>query len=157
MPLVWRLVRPAFARDLDGEGSRITGGRWNRRGKAVVYTSSHLSLSVLETYVHLPSELREDLPEMEAVSIRIPEGAGSTKVTAERFDVLMTAPDPYATCQSVGDDWFTRGADLALEVPSVLVPEETNVVLNALHPAMREVRIVASRTFRFDPRLSARH
>ena len=156
MRLVWRLVRPAFARDLDGEGSRITGGRWNRRGNAVIYTASHLSLSVLETYVHLPPELREELPEMQAVSIGIPEDARATKISAERFARLMASPDPYSACQAAGDEWFARGLDLALEVPSVIVPEEINIVLNALHPAMREVRVVRSRSFRFDARL-ARH
>jgi hypothetical protein len=44
--------------------------------------------------------------------------------------------------------------ELALDVSSVLVPEETNLVLNPLHPRMPDVKILSVRTFRFDPRLA---
>ncbi len=56
----------------------------------------------------------------------------------------------------MGDDWLDRSDDLVLEVPSVLVPEETNLILNPAHPRMREVKIVSTRAFHFDPRLVMR-
>ena len=62
MPLIWRLTSPAYAHVLDGEGARVAGGRWNSPGRRVVYASSHLSLSVLEVFVHIPPSLRDDLP-----------------------------------------------------------------------------------------------
>jgi RES domain-containing protein len=132
----------------------VTGARWNSPGRPTLYTSSFLSLSVLEAFVHLPGELRDDLPELEAISIQVPEDAGTSEVTSKQFDKLMAAPDPFAACQAIGDQWLARGVDLILKAPSVLVPEELNFMINPLHPEMRRVRIVSSRRFRFDPRLA---
>lgn len=152
MPLVWRLVWPQFADKLDGEGSRIAGGRWNSRGHRALYTSANLSLSVLEVYVHLAPEMRDTLPVLAAVRVAIPDNVGVTHVTAARLAELLTEQDPLAACQTVGDDWIGRGDDLVLEVPSILVPEEANLILNPAHPAMSDVSIVSTRAFRFDPR-----
>jgi RES domain-containing protein len=154
MATVWRLAPPAFAHLLDGEGSRIAAGRWNSPGRQVMYTSAHLSLSVLEVYVHIAPALRDDVPEFEAVRLDVPDDAGVTNVSLEQFERLMASRDPLAACQSVGDDWTSRGGDLVLRAPSVLVPEELNVMLNPAHPRMREVKIRSSRRFRFDPRPS---
>ena len=156
MPIVWRLVPPEFARMLDGEGSRIPGGRWNSPGGRVVYTSSHLSLCVLEVYVHIAPELRDSLPELEAVRISVPDDASRVEISSDRFARLTARVDPLAACRRIGDDWLSRGSHLMLEAPSVLVPEEFNFMLNPEHSRMREVRIVSSRRFRFDPRLAAK-
>src|ERR1043166_3188063 len=153
MAMVWRLTPPAFAHLLDGEGSREVGGRWNSPGGRVVYSSSHLSLAVLEVYVHIAPALRDDLPEFEAVRIDVPDDASRTEISLRAFERLMASSDTLAACRSAGDDWLARGADLILRAPSVLIPEELNFMLNPTHPRMPEVSIVSSRTFRFDPRL----
>jgi RES domain-containing protein len=154
MPLVWRLARPEFAEQLDGEGSGIEGGRWNPVGAPALYTSEHLSLSVLEVYVHLPPQMRDVLPVLTAVQISVPAGAGVTRVTLERLSELLASANSMAACQEVGLAWINRGHDLVLQVPSILVPEESNLVLNPLHADMPGVKIVSSREFRFDPRLA---
>lgn len=154
MPLVWRLARPEFAEHLDGEGSRLVGGRWNPIGRAALYTSEHLSLSVLEVYVHLPPQMRDVLPILTAVQISIPDDVGLTRVTAQQLAELLASSDPLAASLAIGTAWIDRGLDLVLQVPSVLVPEEANLVLNPAHPRMGEVRIVSTRAFRFDPRLA---
>jgi RES domain-containing protein len=155
MPLVWRLTRPEFAGELNGEGARLFGGRWNSRGRNALYTSSHLSLSVLEVYVNLPLALRNDLPMLEAIRISVPDDASTMRVTPESLSELLANPDPLAACRAVGDDWIGRGDHLVLQVPSILVPEEANLILNPIHPAMGDVTIVSMRTFHFDPRLVA--
>lgn len=155
MPLAWRLARPEFAEHLDGEGSRIEGGRWNPIGMPALYTSEHLSLSVLETYVHLPPQMRDVLPVLTAVQISVPDSAGSMRVMPERLSELLASENPLAASQAIGRAWISRGHDLVLQVPSILVPEESNLVLNPLHPHIADVRIVSSRAFRFDPRLAA--
>jgi RES domain-containing protein len=154
MATVWRLAPPTFARALDGEGSRQSGGRWNSPGRPMVYTSSHLSLCVLEVYVHIPPELRIELTDFEAVRISVPDHASKTEISPEQFRGLMLRRDPLHACQAAGDDWLTRGSDLVLQAPSVLIPEEVNMMLNPRHPHMNEVAIISSRRFRFDPRLA---
>jgi RES domain-containing protein len=156
MPLVWRLARSEFANELDGEGSRLFGARWTSRGRNAVYAASYLSLAVLEVYVNIPQEVRDDLPILRAVRIFIPDDAHATQVSQEQLAGLMAAPDPIAASRRVGDNWLDRSETLLLEVPSVLVPEETNLVLNPAHPRMRDVKITSTRAFHFDPRLVMR-
>ena len=153
MPVVWRLAAPAYAQVLTGAGNRIVGARWNSPGRGVVYTSAHLSLAILETYVHLSQAQRETLPEFEAVRISVPDNAGATHVSTAEFERLASAPDPESACRAVGDRWLATGAQLILSAPSVIVPEELNIMLNPAHPRMRDVAIVATRKFRFDTRL----
>ena len=153
MPTVWRQTTPAFARRLDGEGSREAGGRWNSPGRGLVYTSSHLSLCVLEVYVHLPSELRDQRAEFEAVRISVPDDMNRTEMTIKQFERLMASADPLRACRDAGDRWLAAAAELVLAAPSVVVPEELNMMLNPAHPRMREVTIVSTRRFRLDPRL----
>ena len=154
MPLVWRLTPPEFHTELDGEGARLFGGRWNSPGLRALYTSSHLSLSVLETYVNIPLLLRNSLPVYQAVRISIPDTASTVRVSPAQFAELLTTSDPVAASRSIGDDWIARRDNLMLQVPSVLVPEETNLILNPAHARMREVKIVSTRAFHFDPRLA---
>jgi RES domain-containing protein len=154
MPLVWRLTQPRFADELDGEGARMVPGRWNSRGRNALYTASHLSLAVLEVYVNIPHDLRDDLPVFEAVRIAIPDDAAVTRVSQQRLARLMAESDPMIASRRVGDDWLDGSDTLVLEVPSVVIPEETNLVLNPAHPRMREVEIVSRRPFHFDRRLT---
>ena len=154
MAAVWRLTPPTYARLLDGEGSRIAGGRWNSPGLPLIYTSTHLSLSVLEVFVHFPPELRDSLPDLEAVRIAVPEGASMSEVSIGQFEDLMASPDPLSACRAFGDEWIARGSHFVLKAPSVVIPEELNVMLNPAHAQMREVRIESSRQFHFDPRLT---
>ena len=153
MAAVWRLTSPSYARLLDGEGSRTVGGRWNSPGLPALYTSSHLSLSVLEVFVHMPAQVRDDLPPLEAVRIAIPDDASSVTISISRFERLMAAVDPLTACRTVGDAWLARGEELLLWAPSVVVPEDMNVIINPTHVEMRRVQIERTRRFHFDPRL----
>jgi RES domain-containing protein len=155
MGTVWRLTSPAFARILNGEGNRIFGARWNSPGRGVVYTCAHLSLCVLETYVNMPPEQRQSLPDFEAVRISFPDDTGTTEVTIPDMERMLSAPDPKSACRVIGDRWLDAAANLILVAPSVVVPEEPNVMLNPAHPRMRDVSIVSTRKFRFDPRLAS--
>ena len=154
MPIVWRLTRAEFVEQLDGEGAMLFGGRWNSHGRRALYTSSHFSLNVLEAYVHIPPELRDVLPILQAVRISIPDDANAAHVSQEQLVALLESDDPLAACRAMGDSWLDRNTELVLQVPSMLVPEEMNLILNPAHPRMREVEITSSRAFRFDARLA---
>ncbi len=155
MPTAWRLTPSAFARALDGEGASLAGGRWNSRGVSMLYTSSHLSLCMLEVLVNIPPRMRDDLAAFEAVRLRIPGDAGTTEIGIGKFEEMLSAADPHAACRAVGNSWIAEGQNLVLAAPSVIVPEEQNLMLNPAHPRMRDVTIVSTRRFRFDTRLFA--
>ena len=147
---LWRLVRSEFAPGLDGKGAELWGGRWNSPGLPSVYCAAHLSLAVLGYFVHLPPAMqrRTAIPEMRAVRLALPEAAVEYLDEASRELTV----DP-AWCRAHGDTWLQRGAGLALSVPSAVVPQEHNVILNPRHPDFGSVRVVDVAPFRFDARV----
>lgn len=149
---VWRLTRPQYAPGLDGKGAKIAGGRWNSPGSAVVYCGSSLALCVLETFVHLPAVMRtvDALPPLTAIEIVLLEGVGIAEAEAlGAFDLTDAG-----ACRAMGDAWIAAGAALGLSVPSAVVPQERNLVLNAAHPAMADVAVRAQTPFAFDARMA---
>ena len=132
------------------------GGRWNRRGRAVVYLAEHPALAVLEVRVHLdlPPELLPD--DYVLVRVLLPGGSMST-VDAVPDGPMATGPiatGPMATGPiATGDAWLMAAETAVLRVPSVLVPHAWNLLLNPAHPAAADARILAEQPFRFDPRL----
>jgi len=147
---IWRVARKRFAA-LDGEGARQFGARWSSEGVAVVYAASHLSLSALEYLVHIDIE---DVPEdLLALAIEVPDDAGEIVVPPADLPAGWRETPAPPFCRQLGDNWVAGSEALLLRLPSVLIPEETNVLVNPAHPRAREVRIARSRLFAFDPRL----
>lgn len=148
--LLWRLTRAPF-RALDGEGARVAGGRWNSEGRPVVYASGTLALAALEYLVHVdPADVPDDLL---AMGIEVPDDAPSASVRVADLPVGWRHVPDHEACQAIGDTWADAGETLLLRVPSAIVPEEDNVLLNPRHAGAEAIRVVRERAFRFDPRL----
>jgi RES domain-containing protein len=152
MPQAWRIVPERRAADaFGGEGARLYGGRFNLPGRAAVYASEHLSLAALELLVHL----RPLLP-LPCVAFPV-EWAG---IAVETLPPKALPPDwraepaPYSAA-ALGDAWLRTGRGAVLAVPSVIVPEERNFLLNPAHPDFAALRVGRPRPFSFDPRLWA--
>jgi RES domain-containing protein len=146
----WRLVKTRFlASAWDGEGARAAGGRWNSVGVPVVYVSSTLSLALVEVLVHLPAGL---LGAYAAVPVSFDDTQVEPLPDAGLPADWREVPPPPST-RSIGDRFVADGRALALRVPSVVVPSESNYVLNPAHPAFASLQIGAPVAFPFDPRL----
>ena len=154
MTLVWRLARPEFATELDGGGNAITGARWNSPGRGVVYASFNLSLCVLESFAHLPPLLRTNLPEMAALRIEIPDEASRLDIDLADLPSNLIGEEAEKRCRELGDGWLTEEKQLICTVPSIIVPQERNMMINPAHRLMIKVKIVSVERFRFDPRLA---
>jgi RES domain-containing protein len=150
----WRLCRPEFAAVLDGEGNRKTGSRWNSSGHGVVYASEALALCVLEAFVHLPLPMRRHLPEMAAVCIDIPDDVDVERIDRVAFNELVADSDAELKCRHRGDRWLSDNKALVLVAPSIIVPQDWNLMLNPAHRRMAEVKIRSIEQFTFDTRLS---
>lgn len=154
MATLWRLAREAY-RELDGEGARLYGGRWNSTGRPVVYTSATLSLAALELLVHVD---REELPDdLVALGIKVPARAWDLGVRPGKLPDDWRQGPNRPECRRIGDEWLEAGAALLLRVPSAVVPQEENVLLNPRHPDVAEVRVISSEPFRLDRRLVEPH
>ena len=146
----WRVCKKARARTaFDGEGARLHGGRWNHKGVPMVYCASTLALAMLEILVHLDSdELPDDYVSIE---VDLPDPLEEVDVRALPGN-WRKAPGP-AALMDIGSKWAKSGRSLALRVPSVIVPEEWNVLLNPKHADMLKIATRAPRKLTFDPRL----
>jgi len=145
----YRLCQIRF-RALDGQGARKYGGRWNRPGRPAVYASSSRALAILELLARVDREIPADLL---LLTINIPDAAPIERLRPDTLPTdWLTHPAPES-CRIVGDDWLASAKGLVLAVPSVLVPEESNLLLNPEHAKFATVRVVAGRPFSFDPRL----
>lgn len=150
--LVWRITREAH-QALDGEGARLHGGRWNSEGVAVVYTSATLALAALEYLVHVdPEDVPEDLV---AMRIRVPDDLPDERVRVSDLPADWSEVPDHPACVSRGDAWAKEASAAVLRVPSAIVPEEENVLLNPKHTDAGRVAVVHTRAFAFDPRLLA--
>lgn len=136
----WRICRAPYA-DLSGEGARLYGGRWNAPGRSMLYAASDAALAVLEVRVHL--DLEPDLIPDDYVLMEIELGGVSVE----------TVSDAPADPRKFGDAWLAEGRTAVLAVPSAIVPESRNFLLNPSHPDAGLAKLVSKRGFSFDRRL----
>lgn len=152
MPQLWRVVKRAHAATaFDGKAAQRFGGRWNSPGRRAVYASATKSLAVLEVLVHV-----------EIVGRPFPRFVAFTfDVDAKLVDRLPATTLPrhwhiargLPATQQIGDQWLASGHALALAVPSAIVPDESNYLLNPAHPAFGRLRFGRFVPFLLDPRL----
>jgi RES domain-containing protein len=153
--IVYRLAKERAGRyhadDLSGQGAALAGGRWNPRGMAVLYTCEHVSTAVLEARVHMAGLL--PVGNLFLVTLDVPDADYATALSPPLpagWDALDHDP---ATTVALGRQWLSDGSRLAMRVPSVLCPEEYNLLLNPSHAHMRHVKVVSKRPFSMDRRL----
>ncbi len=141
------------ADDRTGVGAKRDGGRWNRKGSAVLYTSSSRALACLETLAHLSRT--GTLPyNRYLVEYTMPASAWTARVRCElAVNVGWDALPAGLVSHTWGTDWLASEQSLVAEVPSVVVPEESHVLLNPAHPEMANVAAHKVRRWYYDPRL----
>ena len=148
----WRIVKRKHARTaFTGEVARLFGGRFNSPGTAIVYTAQSQALAALEMLVHLDSF--ELLGTYVVFEIGIDE---SLIAPVERSDLPENWTDdpPPAEVQAIGDAWVARGSSAVLRVPSVVIPDENNFLLNPWHEDFPKLQIRNPVSFQFDQRLA---
>lgn len=150
---IYRITQLEFAEDLSGNGARLFGGRWNSEGNFALYASSSRSLALLETLAHTPAKFL-DIKEYQLITIWIPDNTQIKKINLENLLPGWDAPDTRPFTKKIGDLFLGEKKSLVLEVPSVMMPEEINYVLNPSHEAMKQVKIINRRRIFFDKRVS---
>ena len=154
---LWRIATDAQehqAHDLSGRGAELTGGRWNRKGQPVVYAASSVALACLETVVHLGAAT---LPlNRFLVEIQVPDDvwAHRTIYTVQGLAVGWDAVPEGMVSLDTGDDWLKTGSTALLQVPSAIVPEEHNVLINPRHAQAGRITARKVRRWIYDTRLS---
>jgi RES domain-containing protein len=147
----YRIVKARrAAAAFDGDSARRLGGRWNRVGTRMVYTAASRSLAALEILVHLEGPARG----FSLVRCEFPESLVEVLATSALPRNWRASPAPSALA-ALGDAWIRRGSSTVLAVPSAVIPEERNYLLNPAHADFAQVTIHAPEPFPYDARLIA--
>lgn len=147
--IVFRLANPRYT-DLLGKGAQIYGGRWNSKGRPMVYTSSSRALALTECLVHLSTDT---LPELVLMSIEIPKGVAIEEIKMNELPQGWDNYPPLTQTQALGDEFLKNGSSLLLKVPSAVVFAEYNYLINPNHKSMKDVKLQSTEKFELDNRL----
>jgi RES domain-containing protein len=136
---VYRILRkPYSTKPLDGEGAYLFGGRWSSPGTRLAYTAEHLSLAMIEYFIHIdPDDPPNDLVVLTA---EIPDGVS-------RISISQTPSRPVLT--GIGDRFASNARAAILIVPSALAPTESNWLINPRHPEFSKIRLRSIESLRF--------
>jgi len=147
--IVYRLSLDMYKDDLGGTGAKLFGGRWNNIGIPVLYSTENISLAVLELLVRIDKNnipLNHYLLQIDIPDTEVPFVITKNKLKAGWKDDLHLT-------QWMGSELINAGEFLMLKVPSVVVDEEHNFIINPRHPNFKKVKLVSAKKFQFDNRL----
>jgi RES domain-containing protein len=148
--IVYRIGKTRYARDLTGEGSRLHGGRWNNKLTPCIYTSESRALALLEYTVNVNAD---DIPRaLSITSFEIPDDRILVLAEAGLPGNWKQAAAPSST-KNFGDQLLKAAKNLIIRIPSAVIPEEYNYLLNPAHPGIKNCKITATADFVYDIRI----
>ena len=149
---LYRITQEKYADDLSGNGAKLFGGRWNSEGLPALYTASSRALALLEILAHTPAKMLDSKPYF-LVAIFVPDTTSVLETDLKKLSPGWDAPDIRSYTQKTGDVFLTEKKHLLLSVPSVIVFEERNFILNPQHIDFKKVKILNKRRINFDKRV----
>lgn len=146
---VYRITKQEYSKELKASGYPA---RWNFKGSYVIYTAESRSLACLENLVHRSGEGNNAL--YKVILIQIPD-----TIKIDTIDITALKKDwqkieSYAYCQSLGAEWLSGFKTAILKVPSVLIKNEFNYLINPAHADFKRIKITAVEDFIFDSRFN---
>ncbi len=151
---VFRIERTKYLETtLTGTGASLTEGyRWNSVNTQLVYTAESRALAILEISVHL--DLSEDLPsDRNYVEINIPDDVSMAELKIEDLPENWDEKPPTLSTQYIGDDFVKGESAAVLKVPSAIVPQEFNYLINPKHIDSKKITVVSTKELIFDKRI----
>lgn len=147
----WRIAKRRYALDRTGAGAAIKGGRWNSANVAAIYAGLTVEIAAFEKLVHTGTVLPMDLV---VVRIDLPDDAGLYEgPRLEDLPLGWSDLPSSPAAAAFGDTFLAKGDCLGLIVPSAIIPEASNILINPGHSRMSGVAMEILRGFTFDPRL----
>jgi len=147
---LFRISLKEYSKILSGSGA---ASRWNHEGECVIYAGSSRSLSTLELVVHRNSIEELSAYEMMVISVADDEDL-IEQIRIENLPDNWRSFRAYSMLQELGSAWYRRQRTLFLRVPSAVIPQEYNYILNTRHPLFsKNVTLVRNEEYFFDERL----
>ncbi|WP_165805987.1 RES family NAD+ phosphorylase [Marixanthomonas spongiae] len=148
---LYRIAKKKFITDVSGEGARLYGGRWNKTGDAMLYCSQHLSLCVLEILVHLDYQYFTD--DHYFIETEIADKDIFFLKEIENVHINWRNNPPLSSTQDYGSNWLQNSGQLAMGVPSAVLPFEYNILLNPKHPDFPKIKFSKEKILDIDSRI----
>ena len=145
---VYRISKCDFISDLRGNGAASYPGRWHSKGTHILYTAATPSLALLESVVHISNIV---VASYCMICLSVPEDK-IVSIPASGLPANWFVNPPPDILKKVGDDFISSNEFLALEIPSAIMPEENNYLLNPGHPDFKKIAIVYTRNIPIDER-----
>lgn len=146
---VYRISKRKYINDLSGFGAAHFPGRWNNKGSYLLYTAATPSLAMLESVVHINKIVQD---EYALAKIELPD-VFCAEINVDELPENWSVFPPPDVLKTIGDEFIQQQKYLALKVPSSIMPEEFNVLVNPAHADFAKVKIKSVRKLEFDSRL----
>jgi RES domain-containing protein len=148
---LWRLIKTRYvSHGLSGEGARLFGGRWTSPGHSVIYCAQHLSLAILEILVH--TDNKKMFSSYSKIAIEVEEEQ-IHHVSESELPDNWNDPFPGSELQEIGNQWLNSGESLILRIPSAVVHEEYNFLINTQHDEFDKINVKYMEPAALDMRL----
>lgn len=147
--IVYRISNAAYSDDISGTGAKLMGGRWNSKGIPVLYTSQHISLAVLEMLVN--TNFKDYDIALDLMYITVPDQLSVSAIKLSTLKKDWNSDFDYT--RYIGDEFFNQKETLVLKVPSAVIQEEYNYLVNPLHADFKKIKITNTKSFWPDERL----
>ncbi|MEZ5046842.1 MAG: RES family NAD+ phosphorylase [Chitinophagaceae bacterium] len=148
---LFRLTSSVYKDDLSGYGAFLYGGRWNSKGNVALYAASSISLALLEILVNMKGiKMFTDLS-YHLMQLRLDED----EIIELKLSQLKKGWEKdKAYTQFIGDQFLMTNQKVALKIPSVIIPQENNYLLNPNHPFFKKrIKLVKTEKYELDKRL----
>ena len=147
--IAYRICNSLYKDDVSGTGSKLTGGRWNSVGIPVLYLSEHVSLSVLEMLIN--NQFKDFAISLSLLIISLPEKIEIAEIKVDKLKDLWQ--EDFSYTRFMGNEFIKTANTLVLKVPSAVISEENNYLINPLHADFKKIKILKTKSFRTDKRL----
>jgi len=148
--IIYRIAKEKYLTNLSGEGARLFGGRWNKRGSNMLYFSESLSLCVLEILVHIDYKYLEN--DFGYIAVEIPDNS-IINIDIKKLSLNWRVNPPQLYTQDFGLKWLLANKSLALKVPSAVLPLQNNILLNPNHKFFQNIKIIKKGKLNIDSRV----
>lgn len=151
--IVFRLSQEKYKEDLSGIGAELHGGRWNSKGRRLIYTGESRALCTTEIAVHTPLGIIPvnyflqtiDIPDSEILEL-----------DKTKLDSNWKAFPHVNSTKLIGNNFIDNSHALILKVPSAVIQDDYNFLINPSHKNFKKVKMISVEEFGFDKRLFLR-
>lgn len=149
--LVYRISRFKYAQNLEASG---VANRWNKAGQFVIYASESRALATLELVVHRSAIIQSDTYKVMVIEISEQKLDLVQEINRSELQANWNNLQSYPRLQEIGNEWYEKKESLILKVPSAMIPQENNFVINTMHDLFKsQVKVIALEDFFWDGRL----